>query len=288
MNMNNRQHWDQEDFELEAEFEDVSHAVHAGQQQVPMVSGRMDRRIREHARFQASEEAGKSWIFSRAPQLALAASLFFGVSVYFVTSLEYQSQERPASLSEFDIPATGSSSDVRQTISPPMTVSRPSKLETVTVTARRANSKREASLETSSPLLYERQVSVSAMPVLEKPSTRQLIKAKKTSPDEGDNQLPAASSIAPVVAPSVKSSGVSWVKLSFNVNDNGEVDQIRVIESCLRNTSRDHCIDDDVHDSYAIDQVMQNTYSRPGRMEEIIFIPPVYQQSRANSLVEDR
>ena len=72
------------------------------------------------------------------------------------------------------------------------------------------------------------------------------------------------------------SSGYSWVKLGFNVDDSGEVREITIIESCLKNAPRDHCIDDDVHDSYAIEQVKLNTYPESGEMEEIIIIPPEY------------
>jgi hypothetical protein len=82
---------------------------------------------------------------------------------------------------------------------------------------------------------------------------------------------------AELMAESIRfSSGYSWVKLRFNVNDSGEVQEITVIESCLKNAPRDHCIDDDVHDSYAIEQVKGNTYAERGEMEEIIIIPPEY------------
>jgi hypothetical protein len=72
------------------------------------------------------------------------------------------------------------------------------------------------------------------------------------------------------------SSGYSWVKLRFNVDDSGAVREITVIESCLKNVPRDHCIDDDVHDSYAIEQVKLNIYPEFGEIEEIIIIPPEY------------
>ncbi len=288
MNMNNRQHWDQEDFELEAEFEDVSRAVRARQPQVPMVSGRLDRRIREHAKFQASEEASKSWIFSRAPQLALAASLFFGVSVYFVTSLEYQSRQRPESLSEYGVPAVNVPGKKNRHLSPGVVSTRTLSIEETTFPSSRETASREtvsrktASASPNASVLYERQVSVSSLPVLEKPVTRKLIAAKDTNLVSGTRDKRQSGAL------SDKYSGVSWVKLNFMVNDNGEVDQIRVIESCLRNTLRDHCIDDDVHDQYAIDQVMRNTYQHPGEMEEIIFVPVNYKTSRTNLPAEDR
>lgn len=72
------------------------------------------------------------------------------------------------------------------------------------------------------------------------------------------------------------SSGHSWVRLKFNVSTSGEVQQITIIESCLKVHSRDLCIDDDVHDGYAIEQIRMNRYDALGEMEEIVFIPPEY------------
>ena len=72
------------------------------------------------------------------------------------------------------------------------------------------------------------------------------------------------------------SSGHSWVRLKFNVSTSGEVQQITIIESCLKVHPRDLCIDDEVHDDYAIEQIMMNRYDALGEMEEIVFIPPEY------------
>ncbi|MFP6807449.1 MAG: hypothetical protein VB957_09735 [Pseudomonadales bacterium] len=86
--MNNRQNWESEDFELEAEFDDISGHLQAGQVSVPKVPGRLDRRIRSHAKYQAGEDLSQNWLFGRAPQLGLAASLLFAIGVYFVVGVE--------------------------------------------------------------------------------------------------------------------------------------------------------------------------------------------------------
>lgn len=72
------------------------------------------------------------------------------------------------------------------------------------------------------------------------------------------------------------SSGHSWVRLKFNVSTSGEVRQIMIIESCLKVNATDLCIDDDIHDDYAIEQIRMNRYDALGEMEEIVFIPPEY------------
>ena len=72
------------------------------------------------------------------------------------------------------------------------------------------------------------------------------------------------------------SSGYSWVRLKFNVSTSGEVQQITIIESCLKVSLTGLCIDDDIHDDYAIEQIRMNRYDALGEMEEIVFIPPEY------------
>ena len=72
------------------------------------------------------------------------------------------------------------------------------------------------------------------------------------------------------------SSGHSWVRLKFNVSTSGEVQQITIIESCLKVDPQDFCIDDDIHDDYAIEQIRMNRYDALGEVEEIVFIPPEY------------
>ncbi len=79
------------------------------------------------------------------------------------------------------------------------------------------------------------------------------------------------------------SSGHSWVRLKFVVGPAGHVVNIRVIESCVRMAASEHCIDDDIHDDYAIRQVMSTVYDSPGEMEEIIFIPEEYRSPNSRS-----
>lgn len=85
-------YWNNDDFELEAEFEDIA-SVYRDEAQdavrdTPRVPSALDRKIREQARFHAGEELSQHWIFGRAPQLALAASLLFGIGVFFIVTPE--------------------------------------------------------------------------------------------------------------------------------------------------------------------------------------------------------
>lgn len=202
MKIYDRRNWDEDDFEIESEFVDVSSALNSINEFVPRVPGRLDRRIREQASYQIGNELSQNWIFTRAPQLALAASLLFGIGVYFVVGLERFDQ---AGLVSESVPEI--------------------------IVARKEVSQRTANININTESMSE----------------------------------------------SIRlSSGHSWVKLRFNVDDSGAVREITVIESCLKTAPRDHCIDEDVHDIYAIQQVKLNTYRESGEMEEIIFIPPEY------------
>ncbi len=194
MKIKNRRNWDEDDFNIEKEFEDVSSALDSIQQPVPGVPANLDRRVRDLAGYQAGNDLSENWIFTRTPQLAVAAVLLFGIGVYYVLGQSNEANivsESKAVSSDLQVPAT----------------------------------------------LYDDESSVESVQV---------------------------------------SSGYSWVRLRFNVDDRGEVREITVIESCLKTAPQGHCIDDDVHDSYAIAQVKLNTFREPGEMEEIIFIPPEY------------
>jgi hypothetical protein len=169
----------------------------------------------------------QNWNYSRAPQLALAAILLFGIGVYFVLGLERIS-------------------------------------EATSVPGSKVNS--------TSPSVNEQSMDDPA-----KPAESQIIQTVPGTSQPGDITDAIGGSDSELVAESIHfSSGYSWVKLRFNVDDSGAVREITVIESCLKNVPRDHCIDDDVHDRYAIEQVKRNTYPESGETEEIIFIPPEY------------
>ena len=228
MKINNRQNWAEEDFEIHKEFEDVSSALDSINSFVPRVPGRLDRKIRDLANYSTASELSHNWIFSRAPQLALAAILLFGIGVYFVLGIEQFNEAEPALGSKVNSTSPYSS-----------VVPVPSQQDSLDVLADSARNQRG-----------------------------------EIADDNGRSG-------AELMAESIHfSSGYSWVKLRFNVDDSGEVQEITVIESCLKNVPRDHCIDDGVHDSYAIEQVKGNTYPEPGETEEIIIIPFEYVSPR--------
>jgi hypothetical protein len=238
MKMNNRQNWDEDDFEIHEEFEDVSSTLDAIKSSAPRVPRRLDRRIRDLANYQSANELSDNWIFSRAPQLALAAILLFGIGVYFVLGLERISEATPVPGSKVD---STSPSVIEQSRDVP---AKPAESQITQMVP-----------GTSQPDLLD---------VQDKSALDDITDAIGGS----DTELVAESTHF--------SSGYSWVKLRFNVGDSGEVREITVIESCLKSAPRDHCIDDDVHDSYAIEQVKRSTYPESGEIEEIIIIPPEY------------
>jgi hypothetical protein len=169
----------------------------------------------------------QNWNYSRAPQLALAAILLFGIGVYFVLGLERIGEATP-------------------------------------VPGSKVNSTRPS-------------VSEQSKDDLAKLADSQIIQTVPGTSQPGDITDAMGGSESELVAESLHfSSGYSWVKLRFHVDDSGAVREITVIESCLKNVPRDHCIDDDVHDSYAIEQVKLNTYPESGETEELIIIPPEY------------
>ncbi len=88
MNAPQRKRWRQEDIELEEEFEEVTHAWRESAAPPPRVPGALDRRIKEQARYRVGEQLTQSWLFGSGPQLALAASLLFGIGLFFIVSLE--------------------------------------------------------------------------------------------------------------------------------------------------------------------------------------------------------
>ncbi len=230
MKFDNRQYWDEDDYEIESEFEDVADVLHSAMESVPNVPGRLDRIIRERAKFQSGRELTQNWFFSRAPQLALAALLLFSIGVYFVMGLE-----------QFDL----------------------------------ARHRQESTQGPMRSLTNERTMNVPR----EAANADEVgdLNAGDLNAGEWNRGVSNLSGLDEVTRESIRvSSGHSWVKLRFKVNDSGRVQEIMVIESCAKAGVLAHCVDDDVHDDYAIRQVMGNTYVESGEMEEIIFIPPEY------------
>lgn len=84
----NMDHWDEEDRELQEEFEDISTAwkKSADPKKAPWL---LDRQIRQQARYQLGDLLKESWLFGNIPLVTLAICLFFGLSLYFVVSLQY-------------------------------------------------------------------------------------------------------------------------------------------------------------------------------------------------------
>jgi hypothetical protein len=241
MKMNNRQNWDEDDFEIHEEFEDLSSTLDAIKSFAPRVPRRLDRRIRDLANYQSASELSNNWIFSRAPQLALAAILLFGIGVYFVLGLERTSEATPVPGSKVN---SMSPSVNEQSTDDPV-----------------------------KPVEFQ---IIKTVPVTSRPGSQDVVDKSALDQQGGITDVIGGSDTE-LTAESIHfSSGYSWVKLRFNVDDSGEVREIIVIESCLKNAPRDHCIDDDVHDSYAIEQVKRNTYPESGESEEMIIIPPEY------------
>lgn len=82
--------WTNEDFELHEAFEEVSEAYRSERGPAPRVPSALDRRIREQARYHIGAELSENWIFSKAPQLAVAAILLFSIGIYFVVAVDNQ------------------------------------------------------------------------------------------------------------------------------------------------------------------------------------------------------
>ena len=83
---------------------------------------------------------------------------------------------------------------------------------------------------------------------------------------------------APPIEPDAvrRTSGHSWVRVQFRVWENGDVGDILLVESCVRDTEAQPCTDDDLHDDYAISLIRARRYELPGVTEEVIRIPASY------------
>ena len=85
--MLSKQEWSAEDYDLETEFADVSSLVTEKVDKVPAVPSRLDRKVKRYLQRDLADELKKNWIFGPVPQLALAASLLFGIGVMSVPTL---------------------------------------------------------------------------------------------------------------------------------------------------------------------------------------------------------
>ncbi len=200
------------DAEFETEFEDVTTVLRNNRSSDIDVPRRLDRKIREQARYNVGHDPSKHWIFSRVPQLALVALLFFSISLYFLMGL---------------------------------------------------NSRKPGQNQ------HDRAVpeSVHSAALTATPAERQLKTRTRASPP-----VPPRARVADPNA----SSGHSWVRLKFTVGDNGIVQDITVIESCVRQSPQATCADDDQYDDYAIASVRSNRYDHGGETEELVLIPRDY------------
>lgn len=99
--------WDQEDYSLDREFEDVTSLVRR-LKSTPKVPNHLDRAIRQRLQRQAGHDLPLIWLLGPTLQLAMAATLLFGIGIMFVLSLEQQAMEnfqsqlnaRPTSISK--------------------------------------------------------------------------------------------------------------------------------------------------------------------------------------------
>ena len=83
-----RNHWDKDDEELAEAFQDVASAWHTEKTPVPPVPPGLEREIKRLAHYDAGESLQKNWLLGNGPQVALAASIFFAVGLYFIIGLE--------------------------------------------------------------------------------------------------------------------------------------------------------------------------------------------------------
>ena len=97
-----QQDWDDEDFELEIEFADVTRLTRLNKSKPPRVPGKLDRLIRKHAMFSASEKLVQNWLLSPAMQLVLVTLLIFSIAVMYAVmpSSQRQEGENPTTLAD--------------------------------------------------------------------------------------------------------------------------------------------------------------------------------------------
>ena len=177
--------WNQEDYDLEQEFEDVAHLVRHFKSTTPQVPDDRDRALRQRARCRRANDLPVNWLFGSTLQLAMAAILLFAIGIMFVLSLP------------------------------------------------------QATEDTRSRLY-----------------------------DGG----PTSISKAPVVNLNDGKTDHSWVRLTFNVSNSGQIRNISILERCYK-VKPDSCTDDTRIDQLAIQQIRSRRYSRSGPMEKIVFIP---------------
>jgi|TARA_Y100000310_G_scaffold341149_1_gene439355 hypothetical protein len=93
-----RSNWRGEDYEFQREFEDVSEILREVTTDAAPVPVDLDRRIKELASGQVTEELEGHWLFGGIPQLSMAVSLMFAIAVVFVVSVEQDDNESRAAL----------------------------------------------------------------------------------------------------------------------------------------------------------------------------------------------
>lgn len=82
--------WDQEDYTLEREFEDVTSLVRNLKSTPPSVPNHLDRAIRQRLQRKPGHELPLICLMGPSLQLAMGATLLFGIGIMFVLSLEQQ------------------------------------------------------------------------------------------------------------------------------------------------------------------------------------------------------
>ena len=82
-----QKNWEEDDFELDAEFDDITTLVSRHQAKPPRVPGRLDRLIRKQADT-GTRKLKHEWLFGPSIQLALVALIIFSIGTMYVASLQ--------------------------------------------------------------------------------------------------------------------------------------------------------------------------------------------------------
>ncbi len=193
----NKENWSQEDYELAAEFAEETAGWREEAVQVGRVSWRLNRKVRQLARYQLSNDLASHWVWGAVPKVSLVAVMVFAVGLYV---LMYQPQgidELPISL---DPPAATMESTAPDSELPP--------------TGRKSPAVAERALQVD-PAMIERQM-------------RQMdVQA------EAAFSAPAVSAMA-AEADSLKTPAAgSWIDVVILRNADGEITSTSITGRCI-------------------------------------------------------
>ncbi|MBD3648828.1 MAG: hypothetical protein HUJ31_15575, partial [Pseudomonadales bacterium] len=90
-----------------------------------------------------------------------------------------------------------------------------------------------------------------------------------------DNKRDESRLSDPVEIGDLPTARSSWIRLEFTVNEDGEAQDVEVVERCIRTDEGRQCVpDDDSLDSSAIETVLARQYSIRGKRQDIVILPP--------------